>query len=327
MEQTQTYRIFWQKRQDGGSRLLRICGMSSHVCIPSQIAGHPVVEIAPYCFAGNGRQLPRGYETTLTGDRELFLEELCGAAVEHVSLPDTVKEIGNCAFYNCRKLKTLHMGESVCSIGSDAFMNTISLRRILFRCPADKTSAAKQVLSQISSDMEIEFVQNGNTQAKLFYPEYVETYDEIAPAHLFGRSIRGEGFRARQCFLDGRVDFAAYDAVFLQACVEESEATLSQMALCRLKYPYALTDTKKTEYRNYVKAHSLNAAFRMIAQRNLEDLQFLCHEKLIDGANLALCVSKTAECGWPEGTAVLIRNQAEYAKKEKKNRYRLDAFF
>ena len=108
MEQTQTYRIFWQKRQDGGARLLRICGMSSHVCIPSQIAGHPVVEIAPYCFAGNGRQLPRGYETTLTGDRELFLEELCGAAVEHVSLPDTVKEIGNCAFYNCRKLNAAY---------------------------------------------------------------------------------------------------------------------------------------------------------------------------------------------------------------------------
>lgn len=68
--------------------------------------------------------------------------------------------------------------------------------------------------------MEVTF-QGKTGQTAVFYPEYYENYDEIAPAHIFGRSIEGEGFRARQCFKEGVPDLSQYDTIFPKACAEE----------------------------------------------------------------------------------------------------------
>ena len=328
MKQTQTYRVLWQKREDMGVRLLRICGMSPLIRIPSQIAGRPVVEIAPYCFARNSRLPKEGYEETLLGqkDSHVFLQELCGNEVEEVWLPDTVKEIGSCAFYNCRNLKTLEIGAGVEEIGGDAFMNTMLFRKLILRHPANGKSKVRKILSQISSDLEVYFRVEGKTEAVLFYPEYYETYDEIAPAHLFGRKITGGGFRARQCFLDECVDFSGYDDVFLQACAEESETTLSRMALDRLQYPYGLTDKKKGIYRLYIKEHMPELANRLVLEKNLEILHFLCREGMLYGVNLAECIQAAAEADWPEGAADLLQMQASGREKEREKRYDFDAF-
>ena len=80
--------------------------------------------------------------------------------------------------------------------------------------------------------------------ARLLFPEYYESYDEIAPAHVFGRNIEGEGFRARQCVRAGEIDFALYDSIFQKACAEERETTLNRLALNRLCYPVGLTGEK-----------------------------------------------------------------------------------
>lgn len=326
MKQAQTYRMLWQKREDDGARLLRIYGTSPLICIPSQIAGHPIAEIAPYCFARNSRLPEEGYEDTLVGQETsyVFLQELCGNLVEEVSFPDTVKEIGNCAFYNCRNLRTLEIGAGVEVIGSDAFMNALLFRKLILRHPANGKSKLKKILSQISSDLEVYFIAEGKTEAALFYPEYYESYDEIAPAHLFGRKITGEGFRARQCFLEECVDFSGYDDVFWQACAEESEMTLSHMALDRLKYPYGLTDRKKEMYQTYIKEHMPELANRLVLQKDLEILHFLCQEGMLCGGNLAECIRNAAEADWPEGAADLLQIQASC--RQKKRSYDFDGF-
>lgn len=327
MEQIQTYRILWQRRTDGGARLLRIYGTSPQVFIPSEIAGHPCVEIAPYCFAPKTHLLKEAYQEERTHNDEErdapYLQELCKNAVEEVALPDTVKEIGSCAFYDCRKLKRLHMGSAVHTIGSDAFMNTLSLQEIFLRSGAGEKNGIQRVLSQISSSIEVSFINSGKTDAILLYPEYYESYDEIAPAHLFGRSITGEGFRARQCFKEGRVDFGGYDAVFLQACVEESENTLFKMALNRLQYPYGLADGQKEIYQDYLKAHIARCASSLVRQKNLQTLKFLCRERLLYGETLAACIREAAETEWTEGAADLLQLAAS-GKEEKKNRYDFD---
>ena len=132
-----------------------------------------------------------------------YLTELCGSRIEEVSLPDTVQSIGNCAFYNCKKLNRIRAGANLRDIGSDAFMNTLSFHRLTLSCRPEEASGIKQILSHISWDIKVRFQVGDEVFAALLYPEYLETYDEIAPAHLFGRSITGEGFRARQCVRDG----------------------------------------------------------------------------------------------------------------------------
>lgn len=326
MEQIQTYRMFYKERADGGVCLCRLYGISPQVHLPSKIAGHPLVEIAPYCFAKKN-SLPSEAdeaEAVIGEEKDIpYLRELCFTEVEEVYLPDSVQKIGSYSFYNCKNMHTLQIGSALREIGSDAFMNTLSFHSLILRCGAGESSGIRSIVSQISSELNVQFVRGGQTEAALFYPEYYESYDEIAPAHLFGRQIQGEGFRARQCIKDGKVDFLGYDSVFLQACVEESEKTLGQMALNRLKYPYALRESDKEMYRTYVKEHIQGIAFRFVQQKSLPVFQFLWAEHLMDRAALLECSKTAAECGWPEGSAYFLQCLAkEHHTKE--NRYNFD---
>lgn len=318
MEQMQSCRMLWQKREDGGTRLLRMYGASPQVRVPSQIAGRPCVEIAPYCFAPQAR-LPEGegWQEASSGGGKTFLKELCGKDVEEATLPDSVRLIGNCAFYNCRNLKRLQVGRDISEIGSDAFMNALSLREIVVLSGAGEKSGIRQIVSQISADLEVCFERGGKREAVLLYPEYYESYDEIAPAHLFGRSITGEGFRVRQCFIDGKVDFAGYDAVFTQACAEETEETLLKMAMNRLQYPYALGNGAKERYCAYIKSHIESLSLRLVRNKDLDALRFLCRERYLQGAALSLCAQAAADAGWAQGAAELLQLRAA----GKKSRY------
>lgn len=316
------YRMLWQKRADGGAKLVRLYGTSPQIRLPDQIEGHPLAEIAPYCFAKERRFLQEETEETITGTERQpsFFREICQAAAEEVELPDSVEKIGNCAFYNCRNLKTIQAGSSLQEIGSDAFMNAFSFHRLILSCEPEEKSGVRQVLHQVSWDLEVLFQTNGRTAASLFYPEYYESYDEIAPAHLFGRSIQGEGFRARQCIKDGRVDFDGYDAVFLQACAGEPEEALIKIALGRLKYPYGLCEKQREIYGGYIKAHGEGAAFFCIRRKDLGMLEFLCRERLLCGASQLFCMQEAQKAGWTEGAAYLLQCLSK-KQKERKSRY------
>lgn len=130
-----------------------------------------------------------------------------------MTLPDNMHKVGNYAFYNCTALEMLETGKYLEEIGSDAFMNCKKFHFLTVRCDVGERSGANQILSRISADMEVTF-QGKTGQTAVFYPEYYESYDEIAPAHIFGRSIEGEGFRARQCFKEGVPDLSQYDTIF-----------------------------------------------------------------------------------------------------------------
>lgn len=323
MEQTKIFRLLWQKREDGGARLLRAYGASSKADLPQQIDGHPLYEIAPYCFAETSR-LPEqlDWNETFACDASdvPYLTELCSSRIEEVSLPDTVQSIGNCAFYNCKKLNRIRAGANLRDIGSDAFMNTLSFHRLTLSCRPEEASGIKQILSHISWDIKVRFQVGDEVFAALLYPEYLETYDEIAPAHLFGRSITGEGFRARQCVRDGCVDFAGYDAVFLPAQAEESEQTLSAMAFNRLRYPYALTEQNKAMYREYMISRISTVSSRMIRKKDLDALRFFCEQGLLYGPALTVCIQEASALGWTEGAAELL-SRAALGNRGKKNRY------
>lgn len=322
MERLQPYRMLWQKRADGGARLLRLYGTSPVVRLPQQIAGHPIVEIAPYCFAAGPKGWHGDVEDTADGQPEdaSCLQELHTNAIEELCLSDSVEKIGNCAFYNCRKLHTLCIGAKTADIGSDAFMNTLSFHWLILRCGAKERSGIRQIVSQISSDLHVQFVRNGQIEAALLYPEYYESYDEIAPAHLFGRQIHGEGFRARQCIKDGKVDFAGYDAVFLQACAGESENTLGQMALNRIKYPYMLLEKDKEMYQTYIKEHIHGISGRLVTRKSLDMLQLLYEERLMSYTALLECSKNAAKSGWTKGSAFVLQCLAK-ERPAKENRY------
>lgn len=255
------------------------------------------------------------------------MRELAGEYPTHIVIPDTVGKLGNFAFYNAVSLQMLAIGRRLTEIGSDAFMNCRNLHFLLLHCGRGEGSGLRQILAQISHDLEVSFAGEGGVWAKLLFPEYYESYDEIAPAHLFGRNIEGEGFRARQSFRDGVMDFAQYDVIFPKACAEEREETLCGLALNRLRYPVELGEAPRRLYEEYLTAHAVTLCALLTGERDTELAEFLCREHIFARADLERCIRYAAGDEWAEGSAYFLRLLNQYfPEKDVASRYTFEDF-
>lgn len=297
----------WEKTKEGTIRLLGVKEMPSEIVVPDAIEGLPVTEVGPYCFARN-------------------------KYLERVVLPDSVAVLSRMAFYHCTALKELEMGAGLIELGSDVFMNCHQLHSLIVRCGAMEKSGVRLILHQISHDLSVYFTGkpasgDNNTEAKLLFTEYYETYDEVTPAHLFGRNIEGEGFRTRQFFKEGIFEYGRYDSTFQKACAEEREETLCEIVMNRLQYPVGLSEKSEEQYAEYVKAHLHTVCYSAVRERNHEILEFLCKKQLMTIIGLEQAVCLAAEQEWAEGSALLLHLKAQYfSEKVKKSRYEFDDF-
>lgn len=346
MEENKYLRIFWEKTEDNAARILRVSGSEPLLILPDTVGGYPLTEIGDYCFAESCR-LPETYLETLLcqeGERDssswktvtelgvpertekLPLTAIAGSYLEEMVLPETLEKIGNLAFYNCSSLKKITMGKKMEQVGSDAFMNCRKFGQILLRCGVGERSGIRQILSQISSDMEVTFCGKSGVEAVVFYPEYYESYDEIAPAHLFGRNIEGEGFRARQCFKDGVVQFMQYDTIFPKACAEENDKTLRKITVTRLRYPVEMNGQAKQLYEAYFTEHDRAIAEELTREKRLEDIRYFCEQKLLLQGSLEAAIQTAAAMEWAEGTAALLHMKQEFFAKATAERYAFEEF-
>lgn len=299
--------VLWE-RCATGARVLRVLGDSPCPAVPDAIDGLPVTELGPYCFAERkvtgGTLFPAG---SASGQSEPHA--VCGDFLEEVILPDTLHTLHSAAFYNCRRLRRLEFGPALASLGSDLFTNCRALTLLAVRAAPDAATGLKKLVGAISADVNAVFL--GGPGAALSYPEYFELLDENAPAHLFNRTIEGEGYRLRQCFTAaGAVDFAAYDAAFAQMTVGEEPAKLCRLALNRLLRPYALSEAARDDYTFYLNSHALDAYRLAVAERSAADLRLLAGLALPTADAARLC----AAAGWSEGAAILLGRPHRTAK-------------
>lgn len=295
--------VVWQPCT-GGARILRVLGDSPCPVVPNEINGLPVTELGPYCFANRPAQPgalwpPESPEThEITGD---FLEE--------VILPDSLRVLHSAAFYNCHRLRRLEVGPLLESLGSDLFTNCRALQTFALRAAPDADTGLKKLLGAVSADVEAAFLNGAG--ARLFYPEYFEFLDENTPAHIFNHSIEGEGYRMRQCFAGGAVDYPAYDATFAQACVAENEDKLCRMALGRLLFPFALQDGARADYEFYLTAHPEAAFGLAISSRDEDALRLLARL----GLPVRDAATRCARAGWSAGATILLARPKRAAKQ------------
>lgn len=295
--------VLWEPCKDG-VRILRVLGDSPCPVVPGEVAGKPVTELGPYCFAARpvtgGCRWPADSTDT---------HEVAGDFLEEVVLPDSLRVLHSAVFYNCRRLRRIEAGARLESLGSDLFTNCKALRTFALRAIPSANTGLKKLLGAVSADIEAEFLDGEG--ARLFYPEYFEWLDENAPAHIFNRSIEGEGYRMRECFAEGAVDYAAYDATFAQACVGESAEKLCRMALGRLLLPFGLSDSARADYEYFLATHPEDAFTFAIHQRDEDALRLLTGLGLPGREAAAQC----ARAGWSAGAAILLSRSKRAPKQ------------
>ena len=236
--------VYYEKINEDSIRINKVYSSSPTIEIPELIDGYIVREIGNYCFSKKEVDLSN---SILSHEIRSSYHECSGSDVESVKLSKTLTKIGDYAFYNCRMLKEVFLPSSLMSIGSDAFMNCLRLNHIYYDCSIFSATILKQILTQITWDIEVDFIDGS-----IFYPEYNGNYDEVGPAHIFALNIEGEGFRMRQCFKDGKIDFDGYDACFEKLCAEESESCIFHVAILRFMMG-------SEQYVPYLRAHDLTS--------------------------------------------------------------------
>lgn len=304
----------------GEAEILRVYSRTPCLVIPEIIDGYKVTKVGEYCFSETSH-IEEKYSIELDNTQKSLYHEGAGNYILEVMLPESIKSIGRNAFYNCRKLKSVTVGAACEEIGGDIFMNCRSLNTINVACNVNERSGIKQLLSRYSSDIEVVYECNSEISAKIFYPEYVESYDEIAPAHIFGRNITGEGFRARECFTEGVPNLGQYDEIFEKASAEESIKTASKIALDRLLYPVDLSEKAKEQYLGYIREYDSDIMRILVSEKELETIYFLCSEGYIKAPAYDVGIAAATADEWGEGAASMLKWKHEFCGDIKKSRY------
>ena len=222
----------------------------------------------------------------------------------------------------------LELPSDIYDVDGDAFMNCTKLYMLVMRgSPKDK-SCLKQILSQISTLVRVRWADSdGNAIAQACFFEYDQTYDEIGPAHIFKLNMNGEGFRARQAFMDRMFVWKQYDEIFSEAIAQESEDDLLDMAFYRLIYAYELSKEARQQFLEYIVNHKKRLSELIIRKRDSGLLQSFLELKdgeenfIADVLAVTDMLALAAQDEWSEGSVILHRFKKENLSVSRKRRF------
>ena len=298
----------YERLNDDCIRLLHMYGKNPVCVVPDMLDGMRVTELAEYCFSF--KSMPEKLKTELGIDDILRpdMTELCDDYIERVILPDGMKKIGRLCFYNCSRLTMLELPSDICDVDGDAFMNCTKLYMLVMRgSPKDK-SCLKQILSQISTLVRVRWA-------------------DIGPAHIFKLNMNGEGFRARQAFMDRVFVWKQYDEIFSEAIAQESEDDLLDMAFYRLIYAYELSKEARQQFLEYIVNHKKRLSELIIRKRDSGLLQSFLELKdgeenfIADVLAVTDMLALAAQDEWSEGSVILHRFKKENLAVSRKRRF------
>lgn len=303
-------RVEWEYRKlPQGIRILRAWGEAACLEVPEELAGLPVIEIGPYAFSA--AELPHRFrvdeakrqraetkqgnlpEKTVDqgeplkkiekdGPAARYENRIAGNQLQAIRLPSSVRGIGDYAFYGCRELREVAFTDSLERIGSGAFMGCSDVDRLEFLETGIGSRALYQILSEIRYTMEITIRQR-ERETVLVVPEYYESSVENIPARILELHYQGTGYRYRQCFRDGAIDYRAYDGLFGLAESQETAEVLAMLAYDRLRCPEGLSGEARSAYLEWFSANVREAGEYFLKRDDLPAIRLICEAGGFDG--------------------------------------------
>ena len=184
------YTFDYTVQPDGTAALARAYGEEPILTLPEALPGPegqllPLARLGGYCFAGTVRDRMPGQLLRCGWDgegRPVYagpasesedLHPVAGNFLEEITLPASLREVGSCAFYNCRALRRMTVGDGPLAVGSDVFLNCFALTEVRVCAQPDAVTGLFAIVNNISSNLRAAFLPDGpegDTAAVFRYP-------------------------------------------------------------------------------------------------------------------------------------------------------------
>lgn len=258
---------FAYERTEGGIRIVRCYGTGSQVVVPREIEGAPVTELSAYAFA----EEMEGEPPNRSG-----LPCICGASLEALFLPDTIRRLGRYLFYNCIHFSTLSCYSNIASMGAGAFTGCTRLSRLILH-QKEGQSCLREILQDLRQSVRVDGYLPGENRLayRLMYPEFFEEAVENTPARIISTQTHGMGIQYRNTFRNTQIVFPEYDKLFETGKYNMDTAAIIEMAVARLSYPYALSGHARAEYALWLREHLEEGAAYFLGQGRAKEVKWL----------------------------------------------------
>ena len=331
---------------EGGAALARVYGDSPVLALPEALPGPeggalPLVKLGGYCFAETVRDQPRGPLLRCVREEggalrpiapeqapQEDLHPAAGRFLEEVALPAALREVGNCAFYNCRALRRITAGGGPLAMGSDVFLNCFDLAEVVLYASPDAATGLPAIVNNLAGNLRAVFRPEGPEGAvcaAFRYPEYWEDIEET-PAHILLHTFSGQGYHYRQCFRDGRLLWDEYDAVFAQGHGGDDPLYMALLCFDRLRWPWQLAPAPRERYRAFLAAQGGAAAAALIRAEDLEGLRALLGLGVLDAPALAAASAAARQAGNAQAAALLADAEGRARPPKPRRHYTFDDF-
>ena len=271
--------LLYEKKSRNGEEYLEVKGISlsrKEIVIPAQKDGIPVRVIGNHAFASD-------------------------KVLEYVTIPSSVDTILGFAFHYCASLKKITLTDSIEEYLDGSTRQCRALGEIDVTLQKGNPSIIQEILED--NDKQLVFqIHMPDGEARLLFPAYVYDFTENTMARTIQFSIEGSGYAYRECVHRDTISFHDYDKVFERAKGDDP-VVASDIALERLRYPYALADRCKEVYANWILEMAQPLLLRRIEAEDAAAVRFLTEQDLLTqeaadaGIDLASRKKKTEICG------------------------------
>lgn len=298
------------RRETEGIVVLRASTCDRKAALPEELLGLPVIALGDHALCPTAQPVA-GEEVQVTCGLVRPDAQWDNREVEEVTLPASLRRVGNYAFMNCRGLRCIRLYDSIRFWGGSAFMNCRVLDTLyLQRVDDTQRESLYYFVDEMNRELNATIVDTNGDTARLVFPEYTEEYEENIPHHQFDFHIQGAGYPYHHVFQQRKLSLPDYDALWKSYLGMEYDLDCAlRLAWWRLRWPVELTGERAAEYRAYLNRRTEDAIRMLLAERDGSGLAFLLEQVEPDKATLMRACDMARESGSAELLAILLEEQ------------------
>lgn len=292
----------------GGAELTRVETADKDVALPETVEGLPVTALGPLSFDPSVEEVPQGERLRIACG--LGGAEMDNRKLERITLPATLRRVGEYAFYNCSELRAVHLSEHVSHWGVGVFMNCPMLDTFYIRAADDRAESVYYFANAFSRELDITIEYPEDLPARLIFPGYAESYQENISARYFIYGVQGPGYPYHSMFKDRALVLKDYDRLWpaLLATEHDPDCAL-RMAWYRLRFPRALAPEAEEAYLEFLRRNVRAVIAWLLARRDMRGLAWFLPKSEADRDTLAQACEEARSLGAAEGLALLLQEQ------------------